>query len=215
MFGDDVLDLRYYRWMYGSVDGIDVVISRTGYSSELGFEVYLLGNERGDELWEIILAAGKPLGLAPGSPNRIRRIEGGVLDYGSDILPSNNPYELGLDRLVDLDKPEFIGRHALDRIHAQGVQRRIAGVFMDGAPFERNNEHRWPVERAGDCVGEVTAAVYSPRLARNIGFAYLDGDVALPGERLEVDTQEGRRRLEVTTLPFIDPEKKLPRQPLR
>ncbi len=215
VFGDDVLDLRYYNWMRSSVDGIDVVISRTGYSAEVGFEVYLQGYERGDDLWEIIMAAGKPLGLAPGSPNRIRRIEGGILDYGSDILPDHNPYELGFERLVELEKPEFIGKAALEKVHADGPARRLLGAFMDGPAFEKNNEHRWPVYKAADRVGEITAAVYSPRLEKNIGYALVASEVANVGEVLDVDTPEGKRGLQLTTIPFIDPEKRIPRQALR
>lgn len=215
VFGDEILDLRYYHWMYSSVDGIDVVISRTGFSSEVGFEVYLMGYDRGNELYEIIYQAGKPLGLAPGSPNRIRRIEGGVLDYGSDILPVDNPIELGMQRLVNMDKGDFIGKSAIARIIEQGPQRMMMGAFMDGAAFEKNNEHRWKAYRGDVAAGEVTSAVYSPRLERNIGFVFADIEDAEPGVQMMVDTPEGRRKLEVTTLPFMDPDKAIPRRSLR
>ena len=216
VFGEQVLDLAYYHWMWSEVDGIEVAISRTGYSAEVGFEIYLLGTTRGADLWETLLAAGQPFGLKPGSPNRIRRIEGGVLDYGSDVLVSNNPYEVGLARLVDLDKPyDFIGKAALQRIQQNGVTRLMMGAFMSGEPFEKNNEHRWPVFKAGRRAGEVTSAVYSPRLKKNIGFVLADIDHAAPGTRLTVATAEGERDLEVTTLPFVDPDKKIPRAPLR
>ena len=215
VFGDSVLDLRYYHWQRGAVNGIDVVISRTGFSSEVGFEIYLLGRDRGDDLWEILMNAGKPHGLSPGSPNRIRRIEGGVLDYGSDMLVSNNPFEMGMDRLVDLDKPTFIGKSALEKIHNEGVTRRMMGAFMDGPAFEKNNEHRWRCYQDDSVVGEVTSAVYSPRLERNIGFVLLDVKHAAVGTVLSVETPEGTRGLEVTTMPFVDPEKKTPRASLR
>lgn len=212
VFGDEVLDLRYYRWMAGSVDGIDVVISRTGYSSEVGFEVYLLGQDRGDELWERLMTAGAPHGLSPGSPNRIRRIEGGVLDYGSDITPSENPLELGLDRLIAWDKPDFLGKSALERVRAEGVTRRQVGVFMDGPALRKNNEHRWTVSSNGAAVGVVTSAVHSPRLDRNIGFALLDVPFDASDAPLIVETVEGDRVAERTTLPFVasPPEKTAP-----
>ena len=213
VFGDAILDLRYYHWMNASVDGIDVVISRTGFSSEVGFEVYLQGYDRGDELWETIMAAGKPLGLAPGSPNRIRRIEGGVLDFGSDMTPAENPLEMGMERLVDFDKGDFIGRDALLQIRDAGVTRKVTGVFMSGEPFEKNNEHRWPVYAGDEPVGAVSSAVHSPRLGRNIGFALIDA--GRETETLAVDTAEGRRDIEITSLPFVDPDKKIPRASLR
>ena len=215
VFGDAILDLKYYHWMKASVDGIDVVISRTGFSSEVGFEVYLQGYQRGDELWEILMAAGKPLGLAPGSPNRIRRIEGGVLDYGSDMTPAENPLELGMDRLVDFSKADFIGKAALETIRDNGVARRVHGVFMGGAALEKNNEHRWPVFNGSEKVGHVSSAVYSPRLEKNIGFAMLDNGYQGQGDSLRVETAEGVRPVTVTALPFIDPDKKIPRVALR
>ena len=204
VFGDDVLDLRYYRWMRGSVDGIDVVISRTGYSSELGFEVYLLGDQRGDELWEILMEAGRPFQLAPGSPNRIRRIEGGVLDYGSDMTPDENPLEMGMERLIAWDKPDFLGKAALEHIRDEGPRRRHVGVFMSGAPFEKNNEHRWAVRSAGERVGSITSAVFSPRLERNLGFALLDVPRHQGHSPLQVETPEGVRDVEIADLPFVE-----------
>ena len=172
-FGEEILDLRYYWWMRSSVDGIDVVISRTGYSSELGYEVYLLGEARGGELWEILMTAGQPYGISPGSPNRIRRIEGGVLDYASDITPDENPLELGLDRLIAWDT-DFLGKAALKKVRDEGVRRRLIGLFLDGPALQKNNEHRWPVTSASTKVGFVTNAVHSPRLDRNIAFAMID-----------------------------------------
>ena len=208
VFGEEILDLRYYWWMRGSVDGIDVVISRTGYSSELGYEVYLLGQERGGELWEILMKAGEPYGISPGSPNRIRRIEGGVLDYASDITPEENPLELGLDRLIAWDT-EFLGKAALEKVRDEGVRRRLIGIFLDGPALLKNNEHRWPVMSDGVQVGYVTNSVHSPRLDRNIAFAMVDVPFDANDAPLTVETVEGVRNAERTTLPFIasPPEK--------
>ena len=208
VFGEEILDLRYYWWMRTSVDGIDVVISRTGYSSELGYEVYLLGEARGGELWEILMTAGKPYGISPGSPNRIRRIEGGVLDYASDITPDENPLELGLDRLIAWDT-DFLGKAALEKVRDEGVRRRLIGLFLDGPALQKNNEHRWPVTSASTKVGFVTNAVHSPRLDRNIAFAMIDVPFDANDTVLTVETVEGVRSAERTTLPFIasPPEK--------
>ena len=208
VFGEEILDLRYYWWMRSSVDGIDVVISRTGYSSELGYEVYLLGEARGGELWEILMTAGQPYGISPGSPNRIRRIEGGVLDYASDITPDENPLELGLDRLIAWDT-DFLSKAALEKVRDEGVRRRLIGLFLDGPALQKNNEHRWPVTSDGTKVGFVTNAVHSPRLHRNIAFAMIDVPFDANDTVLTVETVEGARSAERTTLPFIasPPEK--------
>lgn len=208
VFGEEILDLRYYWWMRSSVDGIDVVISRTGYSSELGYEVYLLGEARGGELWEILMTAGKPYGISPGSPNRIRRIEGGVLDYASDITPDENPLELGLEGLIAWDT-DFLGKAALKKVRDEGVRRRLIGLFLDGPALQKNNEHRWPVTSARTKVGFVTNAVHSPRLDRNIALAMIDVPFDANDTVLTVETVEGSRSAERTTLPFIasPPEK--------
>ena len=208
VFGEEILDLRYYWWMRSSVDGIDVVISRTGYSSELGYEVYLLGEARGGELWEILMTAGQPYGISPGSPNRIRRIEGGVLDYASDITPDENPLELGLDRLIAWDT-DFLGKAALEKVRDEGVRRRLIGLFLDGPALQKNNEHRWPVTSASTKVGFVTNAVHSPRLDRNIAFAMIGVPFDANDTVLTVETVEGARSAARTTLPFIasPPEK--------
>ena len=137
------------------------------------------------------------------------------MDYGSDILVDNNPLELGMDRLIDFDKADFIGKAALEEIRDEGIKRKMVGVFMDGEIFQKNNEHRWTVFDHAKKIGEVTSAVYSPRLERNIGFALLDIAYDKIGTELVVETPEGRRNLSVTSLPFIDPEKKIPRQSLR
>ena len=215
VFGDDVLDLKYYHWMKGQVDGINVVISRTGFSSEVGFEVYLLGYERGDELWEILMEAGKPFGLKPGSPNRIRRIEGGILDFGSDMTADENPLELGMERLVDFSKPDFIGKSALEQIRDEGISRKMVGVFIAGDVLQKNNEHRWTVTSEGQKVGAISSAVYSPRVEKNIGQALVDLPYSEVGTQLKVATPEGEREVEVTTRPFLDPNKAVPRRSLR
>lgn len=208
VFGDEILDLRYYRWTRGTVDGIDVIISRTGYSSELGYEIYLLGQDRGGDLWEILMAAGEPFAIAPGSPNRIRRIEGGVLDYASDMTPDDNPLEFGLERLIDWEK-DFLGKAALQKIRDEGVSRRMTGIFLDGPALQKNNEHHWPIVGDGRQVGYVTNSVHSPRLDRNIALAMIDVPFDANGAGLTVGTVEGVRNAERTTLPFIasPPEK--------
>ncbi len=124
LFGESIMDLRYYRLREVELDGIPLIVSRTGWSSELGYELYLRDSTHGDALWERIMAAGMPFGLKPGHTSSIRRIKGGMLSYHADADINTNPYELGFDRLVNLDmEADFIGKAALRRIHEQGVSR--------------------------------------------------------------------------------------------
>ena len=215
LFGDQVLDLGYYRWMHVEMLDQQFILSRTGFSSEVGFELFFLGQDGGSEIWNHILEIGKPFGLTPGSPNRIRRIEGGVLDYGSDMTITENPFEVGLGKRIDFEKGDFIGRDALMKMAQETQARTMCGAFLDGPALTKNNEHRWAVYHGGKKVGAMTSAVHSPRLDRNIGYVLLDSDYAGSDQTFTVETAEGERNLTLTSMPFIDPDKEIPRKALR
>ncbi len=208
LFGEGIMDLRYFRLREAELDGIPLVISRTGWSSELGYELYLRDGARGEELWERIMAAGAPHGLKPGHTSTIRRIEGAMLSYHADADIHTNPYELGLDRLVDLDmEAEFIGKAALARIREEGVARRQVGLEIGGVPLEGPNTRFWPVTRDGETVGKVTSAIHSPRLEKNIALALVATGCAFVGTEMEVERPSGTVPATVVERPFFDPGK--------
>jgi aminomethyltransferase len=207
LFGARVPTLGYYQFFETKLGDIPVIVTRTGWTGELGYELYLLDPARGDDLWERVMEGGKRHGIAPTGPSDIRRIEAGILNYGIDMTLATNPYEIGLERLVDLDKPEpFIGRDALKRVKSAGVRRKLAGVEIEGAALDLNMT-RWPVYADATKVGEVTSAVYSPRLKKNIGYAMVPVEHARLGAKLRVHTCDGERAASVVTMPFIDPTK--------
>jgi len=207
LFGERVPGLGYYQFFEAQLGDIPVIVTRTGWTGELGYELYLLDPARGDDLWERVMESGQRYGIAPTGPSDIRRIEAGILNYGIDMTLSTNPYEVGLERLVDLDKPEpFIGRDALKRVKSEGVRRRLAGVVIEGSALDLNMT-RWPVRAGASSVGEITSAVHSPRLSKNIGYAMLPVEHAALGTRLRVDTEGGERGATVVEMPFIDPTK--------
>ena len=207
LFGPRVLTLAYYEFFEAMLGTIPVIVTRTGWTGELGYEIYLLDPTRGVELWTRIMDAGRGYGIAPTGPSDIRRIEAGILNYGIDMTLATNPYELGLERLVSLDKSEdFIGREALRRIAAEGVERKLVGVEISGPRLDLNMT-RWPVRSGHVPLGEVTSAVYSPRLAKNIGYAMLPLASTAFGTRVTVDTCDGERSATVVPMPLIDPAK--------
>jgi glycine cleavage system aminomethyltransferase T len=211
LFGDDVVSLKYYFFTETHLDGIPVVVTRTGWTSEIGYEVYLCDGTRGTELWDRIIEAGRPYNLVPTGPSDIRRIEGGIFNWGADMTYANNPFEMGLDRLVDLDmEADFMGKDALRRVREQGVARRITGVEFDGDPFPTLNFTKWPVRSDGRVIGKVTSAVHSPRLEKNIGYAWLPVEMASEGTSIEIASEWGARSATVVPMPFIDPQKKIP-----
>ena len=155
------------------------------------------------------MQAGARYDIRPTGPVDIRRVEGGIFNWGADMTYENNPYEMGLDRLVSLDV-DCIARDALTRIKERGITRRIVGVEFDGERFPLFNFTKWPVHHDGRRVGKVTSAVYSPRLQRNIGYAWVPVELSETGTKLDVESEWGNRSATVVPMPFVDPEKAIP-----
>ena len=216
LFGEEISALRYFWLCELELDGIPLVVSRTGWSGELGYELYLRDASRGDELWERIMAAGKRFGLHAGHTSTIRRIEAGMLSYHADMDIDTNPYELGLDRLVDLDmEAVFIGKAALRRIKDAGIRRRQVGLEIAGLPIDGTNTRFWPACSNEEEVGVVTSAVYSPRLERNIALAMVSVESAGKESELIVYSSSGDRPAKVVDVPFVDSEKQRAKVPLQ
>jgi aminomethyltransferase len=213
LLGDSILDLKYYFWTEAKIAGAPVIVTRTGWTSEVGYEVYLTDTSKGTEVYEAIMEAGRELNVKPTGPSDIRRIEGAIFNWGADMTYENNAFEMGLERLVDLDSlsdDRCISLAALRRIKDEGVGRKINGVELDGEPFPALNNVKWPVVDGGATLGKVTSAIHSPRLAKNIGYAWLPTDRSNQGERVRVETEWGTRGAVVVEMPFVDPNKQIP-----
>ena len=203
LFGDQV-QLDPFELVRTELDGMPVVVTRTGWSGELGYEIFLCDERYGDALWERVLAAGAPFGIAVTGPSDINRVEAGIIAYRSDMDLGTNPFEVGLGRLVALDTPDdFIGKQALRRIRDEGVQRSLVGVEILGEPLADPFEARWPVTAGGAAIGAVTVAVHSPRLGKNIGYAMVGAGHSAPGTRLEVHAPSGEMPAIVVEKPFL------------
>ncbi|MDA3626398.1 glycine cleavage system protein T [Saccharopolyspora sp. WRP15-2] len=226
LFGESILDVPYYYAVERELDGMQVVVSRTGYTAELGYEIYLHNASRdGVQLWDAIWEAGEPHGMRVIGPCHIRRIEAGILSWGCDITYDTNPFEVGYGFektwMVDLDQEaDFIGKAALQRIKAEGISRKLVGVeiggpgvgsFNDGEMVDVFDVH----DPHGLRIGEVTSACYSPRLERNIGYAMVPIAYEELGTELRVDTQHGPQEAVVVEKPFLDPTKDIPKSLVR
>jgi len=210
LFGDEIRDLRYYWLKEFNLDGIPLIISRTGWSSELGYEIYLRDGSKGDELYEKIMAAGKEHGIQPGHTSSIRRIEGGMLSYHADADIYTNPFELGLDRLVNLESEvNFIGKKALKKIKKNGINRKQVGLIIDCEPLSGPNTTFWLIKKDEKKIGKVTSAIYSPRLKKNIALAMVEISFSEIGTNLEVITNKGKYNSTIVEKPFYDPKKKI------
>jgi glycine cleavage system aminomethyltransferase T len=213
LIGPSILDLKYYFWRKAEIKGVPVVITRTGWTSEVGYEIYLLDPTKGSVIWDTLLEVGKKYNVKPTGPSDIRRVEGGILNWGADMTYENNAIELGLERLVDFSLPEdaCISIGALKKIKAQGVKKKLVGVEIDGEPFPALNNVKWPAHKdGGAAVGKVTSAIYSPRLKRNIGYCWLPTEMAKDGTKVRVETEWGSRNATVVPMPFVDPDKRIP-----
>jgi aminomethyltransferase len=213
LLGEGILDLKYYFWTKAEIAGVPVVVTRTGWTSEVGYEVYTTDTSRGNDVYEAIMQAGEEFGIVPTGPSDIRRIEGAIFNWGADMTYEDNPIQMGLERLVDWDTLEddaCISLAALREIRDAGVRRRIVGVELDGDPFPSLNNVKWPVSADGGVIGKVTSAIHSPRLAKNIGFAWVPTDRSANGTVLRVDSEWGQRQATVVDMPFVDPKKQIP-----
>jgi glycine cleavage system aminomethyltransferase T len=222
LFGSEVPEIPYYDMALGlMLNGMDVEVSRTGYSGEIGFEIYLHNARRdADKLWNTVLEAGKPHNLRVIGPCHIRRIEAGILAYGCDMWLDNNPFEVGLgyNWMVDLDQEaDFIGKDALKRIKEEGVRQKLVGMDIEGDSLGTYIDNEmidfFPVYADGREVGRVTSSCYSPRLEKNIGYAMLPVAYEALGTELEIDhPASGRVRAVVSAKPAFDPTKEIPKQ---
>ncbi len=210
LFGESIKDLKYYWFKEYNLDDIPLIISRTGWSSEFGYELFLRDGSKGNNLYEKIMSAGKEYGLQPGHTSSIRRIEGGMLSYHADADIHTNPFELGFDRLVSLDNDiEFIGKAALKKIKATGIKRKQVGLEINCEPLSGPNTTFWSIKKDNDKIGKVTSAIYSPRLKKNIALAMVSIKYSEIGTKLEVETNENTFEAVVVEKPFYDPKKKI------
>mgnify|MGYP001027571702 FL=1 len=210
IFGERIDGLKYYWLEEFELNGIPLIISRTGWSSELGYEIYLRDGSRGNELWDHIMEVGKPMGLVPGHTSTIRSIEGGMLSYQADMDYTVNPFELGLGRLVDLEMDaDFIGKKALKKIKSDGIKRTQVGIEISCTPLKHPNTSYWPIMVGSEEVGYITSAVYSPRLDKNIALAMMDVNHSAIDTAAETTTPEGNFPIKVVQKPFYDPKKKI------
>ena len=210
LFGESIRDLKYYWLREINFDGIPLIVSRTGWSSELGYELYLRDGSKGNELWEKIMLAGKNFGLQPGHTSSIRRIEGGMLSYHADADINTNPFELGLDRLINLDNNiNFVGKDALKKIKKDGIKRKQVGLEIDCSALKGPNTTFWTLLSSDKKIGKVTSAVYSPRLKKNIALAMVDINYSQINNELEIQINDTKFRCTVVDKPFFDPKKQI------
>jgi len=205
LFGDDIRAIRYFWFRETDLDGIPLVLCRSGWSKQGGFELFLRDRTRGVELWDRVMEAGQRYGIGPGAPNHVERVESGLLSFGGDTEPDTNPFEANMGKFVDVDTPvDYIGKGALREVARTGPRRLMVGLTLesDGTDAWPLSE-RTPVFQSGAQVGSMSAVVHSPRLGRVIGLAQIATAVVEEGEQVLVETPTGRVSAAISALPFI------------
>ncbi|MDP9295440.1 MAG: glycine cleavage system protein T [Actinomycetota bacterium] len=211
LFGEHVMNMKYYWCAETELDGIPLVVSRTGWSGEVGYELYLRDASRGIELWDRVMAAGEPHQIRAIAPSDQRRLEAGIFNYGNDMGIEDTPFHVtGMERLVEFSA-DFIGMQALERVRDEGVDRKLVGVELGGEPFRMWLEDFWPVHYDGKVVGKLTSASRSFRLEKNIGYAWVPIELAAPGTKVELESPDGMIPAATAPLPFWDTRKDVPK----
>ena len=207
VFGESTRSIRFFRYEKLDFQGHPLLIARTGYSKQGGFELYLDKPSLGLALWDALWEAGLEFNVAPGSPNLIERVEGGLLSLGNEMTNENNPLECGLEKYCKLDESiDYIGRDALTRIHAEGPLRMVRGILFDGERCP-SCASPWPLhaDTQGETkvVGAITTAIWSPRFEKNVALAMVDRGYWDAGQQVTVASSDGQLRPGVVVdLPF-------------
>ena len=216
LVGAAIYDLKYYWCDWFDIKDIPVLISRTGWTAVQGFEINLLDPDRGDDLWNAVFEAGDEFGIRAVAPVEARRIEAGIMNYNSDMTHEDTPLHImGLEHLVEDQPQDYIGKRALEDLKARGVDRKLVGIEWEGNELPAELSWFWPVVRNGERVGKVTDAIWSPRLERNIGYAWVPIDLAGPGNALQVESEHGPLTVTTAAIPFVDARKEVPASDLR
>ncbi|MDH3636500.1 MAG: dimethylsulfoniopropionate demethylase [Gammaproteobacteria bacterium] len=194
VFGEQVRSIRFFRFERCPFQGHELVVARSGFSKQGGFEIYVDDFALGTYVWDALWQAGEGLELAPGCPNLIERIEAGLLSYGNEMTRDNNPFECGLQRYCQLDGSlEYIGKSALLEIAGKGHAREIRGLLFDGDACPAP-QYPWPVTSDNKQVGYVTSAHWSPRFNQNVALAMLDQGYWDANTLISIRSGDGQQR---------------------
>ena len=201
--GDWVRGLKYFWFRETEIAGIPVAVQRSGWSKQGGFEIYLRDGTKGTQLWNIFREAGKPWGIGPGAPATAERTESGLVSVGGDTDDTTNPFEVRLEKYVDLDVgDDVVGIAALRQIKAAGVKRHQLGLILDGTHPAPLGFRREDIRHNGKSVGMMTNCVWSPRMKANIGYALISVETGA-GETVQVIRDSGPVEARPVDLPFL------------
>ena len=205
ILGEWVRSLKYFWFKETQLDGIPIVVCRSGWSKQGGFELFLQDGSKADELYELIKSTGQKYGIGPGAPNHVERVESGLLSWGGDTAPESNPFEAGMAKYVDTDTDvDYIGKAALQRVAATGPERLFTGLILEGSDTsEWPLPERVPIYFEGEQVGTMSAVVHSHRLNQTIALAQIKRSIVAERMPVEIISPTGMQSAKIHPLPFI------------
>ena len=214
MFGEQISQLKYYWLKKLKFKDIDLIISRTGWSGELGYEIYLSEFDKGSYLFNKILELGKEFSITVGSVNQARRIESGILSWGVDMSQNENPFQVGLGRLVEKEaKDDFIGKKASINLSKIKQKKVLVGIKLNSKNL-LNNETHWNIKKETKIIGKLTSVSFSPRLKYNIGLGIVDANYSDIGTKFIIEAYDELVQSEIVPIPFMDKKQMINAQEL-
>ena len=202
--GNWVRDLKFFYFKETTINNIPVVIARSGWSGEVGYEIYLMDGEKGNKLWEIIMQAGAEFNIAPAAPSQISRIESGMLSYGNDMTLDENPFDLSMEKFVNLQKKaDFLSKKALTEIHKNGPTKELIGIEIPGNFQDEFSSDYIPIYSDNEKIGKITSSVYSPRLKKNIALGIIKKRTESVNGSYFIKKNNSEFEINVCDLPFL------------
>ena len=197
-------DIEFYNFKFGKISGVDMILSRTGYTGELGFEIYFHGDQAtADMIWDKVFEAGAEFGIEPvglGCRDTLR-LEKGYCLYGNDIDDTTNTLEAGLGWITKLAKGDFNGSDLLKQVKAEGIKRQLVGFIVESDKFIPR--HDYVISKDGNVIGKVTSGNLSPSLNKPIGMGYVAAEFKAPGTKIDIEARGKKFAAEVIKMPFL------------
>ena len=198
-----IMQLKYYQFIETNLFGIDLIIARSGWSNQFGYEIYITREIDGSTLWNSLMEAGKEFKIVPSCPNQIDRIEAGMISHQGDTSLDENPLELNLPKFYDLDQEaDFVGKEALKKIRDEGIKKQFTGFKISGNKIGYNMARIPLYDEKSEKKGFITSCIYSPNFGCNIALGYVDIDLVSSTDIFNIHHDGEDRDVEVVPLPF-------------
>ena len=202
VFGKEITELKFFKYNFFKFKNNKFLISRSGFSKQGGYEIHVENVKAGLELYDYFFELGKKYNIKPGAPNHAERIEGGLLSYGNDMLISDNPFECGFDKIVNLNNNvEFIGKDSLKKILERGIKKKLMGVKINSDKLNSTSMNL--LGKKKEIIGDLRSAAFSPTFKKIVGIAMINKEYCKNKEIFNINLNDNLVDGEICELPII------------